>query len=287
MRLRTLLALASLSVAPAAYGQRWNAAPLRTTTPIPHDGLPESRDAFVAWVDGNAGSLTSQNIQAVREHLYAYISQMAKARRGAFPAQGDTSAFTLFRVAARIGIAGADRVARAIAHDPSQLPPPAPIPGATLAFAPPLFHLSAEDGSWGVCFPYYFMVAPAGRQRPASGVTTDAVVLSTLFAADNSPMGSSQATIMLIAAPAADSAAHVNFWLKQLDVERAEAPREDPKGRWFQSAAGAPVRSMVVVRRLPRAVVIVAYLGNSGTFEANRPHLFDVLATLSPDRCGN
>jgi hypothetical protein len=42
------------------------------------------------------------------------------------------------------------------------------------------------------------------------------------------------------------------------------------------------MRRLAVVRRLPSRVMVVAYLGLPGTFETNRPHFFNLLATLAP-----
>jgi len=187
--------------------------------------------------------------------------------------------------AASVGVTGADRVARALYPHPEQLPQPASIPGFTLSLRPPLFNLASDDGSWGVCYPYYFMAAPAGRQRIANGVLTEVVVLSTLFAPDKGQPGSSQATIILTAAPVADSAKHVTTWLTQLGLTPTSAPPESPSGAWFAGPATDGVHRIAVVRRLPQRVVVIAYIGLGGTFETNRPHFWNVLRTVGPRSC--
>jgi hypothetical protein len=269
----------------AAQAQGWDPTPLRTSTPIPRDGLPVERKAFLVWLSQNGSKLTPEQGQRVNERLYAYISEIAKRRGGRFPNAADTAAFELFRVAASMGVVGADRLARAVHPDPAKLPTPARIAGFELTLRPPVFSLASDDGSWGVCYPYYFMAAPAGRQRPSNGVLTELAILSTLFAPDSGPAGSSQATVLLAAAPLADSSKHVRAWLTQLGVSAAPTPPEGAPGAWYASPASDPMHRLVVVRRLPTRVLVVAYLGYGGTFESNRPHFFNLLSTVTQGRC--
>jgi hypothetical protein len=276
--------VALLSVNPAG-AQGWDSRPLRSPTPIPRDGFPLTQTAFHGWLHRNASRLTSTEAPRVRERLYAYISAMAKQRGGRFPAPADSAAFELFRAAASVGAVGADRVARELHQNPVKLPVPAAIPGFDLRLEPPLFSLSSDDGSWGICYPYYFMAAPAGRQKPRNGVLTEVVILSTLFAPDSGPAESSQATLLLVAAPVADSAKHVETWITQLGVRSAPAPREVGSGAWYASPPGEPMHRLAVVRRLPKRVLVIGYLGYGGTFETNRPHFFNLLSTLAPGRC--
>lgn len=272
-----------ISLSSPVHAQDWDPAPFRSATPIPRDGLPPERGAFLAWLDHNS-SLTQQSSQRARERLYAYISDLAKRQGGGFPRRTDTAAFNLFRVAAGTGATGADRVARAL-RPSAKLPPPAAVPAFTLALTPPLFRLASDDGTWGVCYPYYFMAAPVGRQRPSNGVLTEVVVLSTLFAPDQGQPGSSQATILLAAAPVADSAKHVAAWLAQLGVKATSAPPEDRTGAWYASPPADPMHRLVVIHRLPARVMVIAYLGLGGTFETNRPHFFNLLTTVRSGRC--
>ncbi len=176
-------------------------------------------------------------------------------------------------------------MARALYAHPDRLPVPTPIPGFDLAFRPPLFALTSDDSTWGVCFPYYFMAAPGGRQTPANGISTELVVLSTLVAPDRSPAGSSQATIFIAAAPVADSLKHVTTWLKQFGVGPVTSPPESAAGSWFASPAAEPMRRLATIRRLPQRVLVIFYIGQPGTFETNRPHFFNLLATLRDGRC--
>jgi hypothetical protein len=284
-RLGSALILIALPSPHTAQAQGWDRTPLRSSTPVPRDGLPAERRAFLVWLSQNASRLTPEQGQRVHERLYAYISEMAKRHGGRFPSAGDTAAFELFRIPASMGVVGADRVARALHPDPSKLPTPARIPGFELTLRPPVFELASDDGSWSVCYPYYFMTAPAGRQRPSNGVLTEVAVLSTLFAPDSGPTGSSQATVLLTAAPPADSAKHVRAWLTQFGVSPVPAPREGAPGEWYASPASDPMHRLVVVRRLPARVLVIAYLGYGGTFQSNGPHFFNLLSTLTPGRC--
>lgn len=281
MRAVPIILLAAL--APALLGgQAWDPSPLRSLTPIPRDGLPPERAAFFQWLKG--ASLSDDQAQRARERIYTYISELAKRYAGAFPVKGDSAAIALFRSAAALRVAGAERVLASL--DPSTTPNSVPIPqGLNLSFQPPLFTIASDDSTWAVCFPYYFMPAPAGRQTPNNGVVTEVAVLSTLVAADSGQVGSSQATILIAAAPVADSATHAALWLRQLAVTPAQAPAASMVGQWFRSPPGEPMERLAVIRRLPRRVVIAAYIGLPGTFESNRPHFIDLLRTLAPKRC--
>jgi hypothetical protein len=280
VRLGSAIAAIALLAATSVEAQGWDHRPLRSSTPVPRDGLPVDRGAFQVWLSRNASGLSREQGQRVHERLYVYISDLAKRRGGRFPEVADTAAFELFRFAASVGAVGADRVARALHPNRAALPPPASVPGFKLTLRPPFFALASDDGSWGVCYPYYFMAAPAGRQRASSGVVTELVVLSTLFAPDSGPAGSSQSTVLLAAAPVIDSTKHVTTWLTQLAVSPAPAPAQGAAGAWYASPRSELMQRLVVVRRLPTRVLVAAYLGQAGTFQSNRPHFFDLLATL-------
>ena len=261
------------------------ASPLGTTTPVPNDGLPHDRVGFFQWLARNGSRLSEAESQRVRERIYVYVSEMAKSRGGQLPPAGDSTAVRLFRSAVSAGVAGADLVLQTLEgrprSDASSLVPP----GLRLSFKPPSFTLGSDDGAWAVCFPYYFMPSPVGRQTMPNGVTTELATLSTLFAPDRGAPGSSQATILIAAAPVADSAAHVAQWIEQLGVNRSRGGGSARPGEWYAASATDGMQREAVILRLPTRVVLVAYLGLPGTFEANRPHFLDLLRTLSPQRC--
>jgi hypothetical protein len=129
------------------------------------------------------------------------------------------------------------------------------------------------------------MAAPAAPQRIANGVLTEIVVLSTLFAPDHGQAGSSQATIIITAAPVADSLKHVSSWLTQFGLSPTSAPPEDPSGAWYASPPADAMHRLAIVRRLGTRVFVVAYLGLEGTFQSNRPHFFNLLATVMSGQC--
>jgi hypothetical protein len=190
----------------------------------------------------------------------------------------------LFRSAVRLGVAGADQVVAAL--DPALGGETVQMPaGLTLSLQTPFFSLASDDHTWVLCFPYYFMPAPVGRQTLNNGVVTELAVVSTLVAPDSGIPGASQATIMIAAAPAADSLRHVAMWIRLLDVRPVPAPRPVRAGQWFQSATDIPMRREAVVIRLPQRVLVIAYSGLPGTFETNRTHFLAVVRTVAPQRC--
>src|SRR5437870_8955677 len=64
-----------------------------------------------------------------------------------------------------------------------------------------------------------------------------------------------------------------------------QLPPESAAGSWFASPAAEPMRRLATIRRLPQRVLVIFYLGQPGTFETNRPHFFNLLATLRDGRC--
>jgi len=282
----TLLGILT-AAADVAQGQTWDPAPLKTATPIPNDGLPAERQDFFRWLGKNSGAMSQEDAQQARERVYAYISQLAKRYGGLFPPSADTEAISLFTSAASLGVTGTSDVVRALAPGSAAPFSTAAPEGLVLTFNKPLYSLASSDSTWAVCFPYYFMPAPLGRQRPSNGVSTEVAVLSTLFAADQGLPGSSQATIMILAAPTADSAKHVALWLQQLGAARAPQAGPSSLGEWYAAPSQETMRREAVIRRLPDRIVLVAYVGLPGTFEANRPHFLDLLRTLATKRCAS
>src|SRR6266702_4490451 len=63
------------------------------------------------------------------------------------------------------------------------------------------------------------------------------------------------------------------------------SPPESAAGSWFASPAAEPMRRLATIRRLPQRVLVIVYIGQPGTFETNRPHFFNLLATLRDGRC--
>jgi hypothetical protein len=280
-----LLLLTNLTLATALPAQSWDPGPLATPTPLPKDGLPADRKAFWQWLSDSIDTLSPDQVLSSRERVYFYISQFAKAKAGAFPPMADSVATRLFAAAAWMGIPGSDLVVAAV--DPSFKrgeSPPIP-PGLSLSLHPPNFLLASDDQAWAVCFPYYFMTTPVGRQTPDNGVATEMAIISTLFAPDSGDYGSSQATILVAAGPIADSAAHVGLWLGQLGVHPDQGAGPADLGQWFAASDDNPVQRVAVVRQLPTRIVVIGYTGVRGTFEANRPHFLDFVRTLGTGQC--
>src|SRR6266702_5340268 len=85
--------------------------------------------------------------------------------------------------------------------------------------------------------------------------------------------------------PAALSGGDVTTWLKQFGVGPVTSPPESAAGSWFASPASEPMRRLATIRRLPQRVLVIFYIGQPGTFETNRPHFFNLLATLRDGPC--
>lgn len=289
---RLLLALPWLLLAPAALGAQttdgaaYDAAPLAASIVFPDDSLPTDWPGFRTTLESiSPAGLSLDRLRTLQEHLYALISADAKRRAAArepvFPQRGDAALAQMFAWGENLGLMGAGQVAARLRGDTARAH--ARYPGSFSVSFDSAYTLMAEDDGWLVRFPHYFMIGMAQRQPLENGVTTTLAVLSTLFAADSStPLGASQATIAIIAAPqnAQEMAA---FWLERFDVPpfaRVDPPVPHATAAYRMRAENSPFITEIVVFALPRGTVLFAYVGALGTFEANHAHFVDLMESL-------
>ena len=276
-RLEFLLLLSATPV----HAQGWSTAPLRSPTPIPRDGLPVERPAFNAWLKAHKDSLSPAQALAARERLYAYISGEAKSRGGSLPGATDTGAISAFVLAAQLGDPGAMLITQQWMGVKG--PHSMAAGGVVVRYEAPYLVVGSDDAAWRVCYPYFFMTTPSPRTRAPSGVSAEVISLATLFAPDKGPHGSSQGTILLVAAPPQDSTRLLDDWLTRLSLTpmgQTEAP-----GAWYRGADGGQTARVAVVRRLPRRVVLLAYGGARGSYEVNRTHFETLVSRLGTGPC--
>ncbi len=280
------VALAMLVHAPA-HAQAYDARPLRSPAAYPSNRLPTEPAALVRWLEQNARTLPEEGIVAAREQIFAIVSADAKRRANAgtpvLPIGTDTSIARLYEWAHHLGLPGARLVALRLGSAPNATDPRSiDTPGFTIAFDS-LYTLTADADGWRVRFPHYFMIAVAQRQRMNDGLETSIAMLSTLFAKDSTrDPGASQATILLVSAPVPAPQLAAS-WLEQLGMGSGDTiPNHSPGAvRTYRArnAVSRMVRELVVMAPPGRAIV-VAYIGLDGTFETNRPHFLNLLATL-------
>ena len=288
MRIACTISMLALMAATPVAAQDAGAR-LAAADALPAPQLAERQSEFLAWLDSAGRPLPPQQAQGAVEYLYYLIGSAAKAhqqRTGAFFPANDTLGLAgLFERAHGIGLPGAELVADALQNPSNRASDTVSLEGGTmrLSFRSPDYTLASNRG-WSIRFPFYMMIGAAQTGAPANNIPTETVVLSTLFAEDSSEGGRSQATMLINAAAAADSAAHVPFWLRMLGVSESDRVAEGG------GADGATYRQFdreqfmhkeIVVTRRGDVVLVVAYVGLPGTFQANRGEFEALLASLS------
>ncbi|MEO8295369.1 MAG: hypothetical protein ABI613_07635 [Gemmatimonadota bacterium] len=283
-----LCLLLTIGFAEPAGAQEYDPAPLRTPATLPADGLPASQGEFIQWLETNAASVPRERQAAVREHVYALISANVKARVAAgfpaFPGERDSALADLFSWGDRLGVFGAYRVARALDATRPHLPPANLVPRPfEITLDSGYFTFESSRPRWAIRFPYYFMLGAATHQRMGTDFEGDVIVLSTLFAPNDPAIGSaSQATILLIATDSAAADRGENFWLNNLALDKTPTGDDLLPGtrdyRGFDTALS--MNKEMVSIPIPGGVMLIAYLGLTGTFEANRPHFLNLLESL-------
>ncbi len=283
--LPTFMALATPSI---ASSQEFSTAPLSTPSAMPSDSMPVTPRAFLEWVRGQDSSTVAVRAQQIREHLYALIAVAVKQRfasnHGTALPMGDTTFAQLFEWADGFGVPGAADVARAIGARSGSSFTPDPNDGFHLTFAPPVFSLASEHGRWMVRFPYFFMIGTVTRQRLANGIETDLATLSTLTAPNDRAIGgASQGTILILSAQTSDLPSYVGFWLQQMQIAPTDTvanpvPQATRSYKHFDAASR--LWKELVALKIPSGSLVVAYIGLDGTYQANRPHFLDLLASL-------
>lgn len=277
LRAVVLVALAGAN----AGAQGWSTAPLRSPTPVPKDGLPADRPAFLAWLRSHKDSLTPDRMVVVRERIYVYVSAEAKERGGRLPTPGDTASILPFVLASQLGDPGAMLITQQWMGAPG--PRALASGGMVVRYAEPYLHAGSDDESWRVCYPYFFMTSPSPRTVSPAGVSTEVLTLSTLFAPDKGPRGSSQATVLIAAGPPSDSARFIAEWVARLEL--ALMGPTEAAGQWYRGTNAGALSRVAVVKRLPKRVVLLVYLGARGTFETNRTHFETLVDRLGTGPC--
>lgn len=283
-----LPAFITLTTPGIANGQGFSAAPLLAPSAMPSDSMPGTPRAFFEWVRAQDSSIVAARAQQIREHLYALIAVALKQRFASTQATelptGDTTLAQLFEWADGFGVPGAADVARAIGARSRPSVTPHPSEGFQLSFSAPVFSLATEHGKWMVRFPYFFMIGTVTRQRLANGIESDVATLSTLTAPNNTTIGgASQATILILSAQTSDLPSYVAFWLQQMQIAPTDTvanpiPQATRSYRHFD--AGSRLWKELVALKIPSGSLVVAYIGLDGTYQVNRPHFLDLLASL-------
>ena len=163
------------------------------------------------WLSENHAKVGEAQQAKVRERLYYLIDSHIKqefAKTGRIlPKEPDGQLEMLLSWAEPMGVYGGNLIYNAVkkADAPALSPTLLPPEGMTLALRDDLLVVKSQLG-WSVSMPYYFMIGRLADVKVTTGQRTQFVIVSTGTARDASDVGYSQATLMLMYAPQADSA---------------------------------------------------------------------------------
>ena len=284
---RLLLFAALVALARPAAAQQYDPMPLRGSNALDTGAVERERQAFLAWA-GEERELTPDERLDAQQRVYFVIASAVKqnlfAQYGHRPRFPLPDLAQLFEHAARLGVHGAAQVARALPLRPEDAigqAPPVP-DSMSVEFAPPLLRVSSARGGWSLEVPYYYMISEV-RSFEAGGMPTESVMISTLFAAHEDGVSTSQSTILLTWSPTERHDDFGRFWLIRMgiapDDRVADSPREGATTyRTYDEEND--IHTEAVLFRTARGPMMVAYLGNTGPFAANRPNFLDFLAHL-------
>jgi hypothetical protein len=243
---------------------------------------------FNNWLNANYESAPPDRRQALKEHLYSIIDSDIKQlheRQGVtYPSDSDIVLSGCYAWAARMGVYGANMVLDSLNPLKSQdATPPASLPESfTLILDGDLFVLSSSVDAWRVTFPYYFMLGDLRDVETTNGLRTQMAVVSTGFGRHVDGKGYSQATIMLVFSPAGSASVFNEFWLEKFSLTKADriAERVQHMPAYRRYDVKSKMHTEVVFPKTGSGAMVIGYMGLDGTYQWNRPHFEDFLASL-------
>lgn len=241
------------------------------------------------WLNANYGKLNDQQITKVRERIYYLIDSQIKglyARESKIlPEDHDLILEILFSWAERLGVYGGALAYNAVKSPKStKMETQLNVPDKLfLRLDTDLFTLGSKVQGWEVKIPYYFMIWRLDNFTTTIGQRTQIVALSTGAALDQSSVGHSQATVMLMFSPDADFHEFSDFWKKAVGVgKNTELISLGVAGResFHSMDTEKKLHKEITTWKETQGAVAVAYLGMDGTYQWNRPHFLDFLRSL-------
>ena len=285
---RILMVVGSSLVPGLLQGQAFSTAPLRELAAWENNPLPRDIPGMLRWFREHPGQLDQDQAFEAREQIYAILAADLRQRftrngDAGLPA-ADSATAQLLAEADRLGVYSAFPVASRLGY--SRTGPRSQVPGVEfdLQLNGALFSLSAIQGRWTVQFPWYFMLWGVHRVEQGDVLPADVVSLSTLTAAHAGLQnGASQATILIVSSETDDAAAFLARWLATAGVTpRDTVPKVVPNALRSYARVDRPreLRTEMSVFKIPSGSMLIGYFGREGTFQANRQHYLDLLASL-------
>lgn len=244
---------------------------------------------IINWLNSHIQSLSYDQMKGPREYLYYLIDSRVKqiyaADKRVLPSKADPVLEALFSWSEPLGVFGGAYAFNAVkSPDRPARTPGLQLPqGIEMTLNKDLFTLSSTLG-WSITFPYYFMTWDVRDETPEGGPRTQLVILSTGAAKDASVGGRSQATIMFLFSPNKDSEFPESYWSEKMGIG-ADVKPTSLGIRSLQSRHVVDdvlkLHKEITSWSASNGTYTVAYLGNEGTYEWNRPHFLDFLRMVT------
>ena len=244
---------------------------------------------FNNWLNTKAENLEGEQLKQAREHLYYLINSHIKHRvankQPIVPSEPDLILATLFSWSERLGVYGGY-----LLHNQLKVPsweqqtPINTLPGdMALSLRKGLFNLSSKTGNWQVDYPYYFMLQDVREFTNTAGHPTNFLSIATGSAPHSETKGYSQATLVLIFSPEIGLKDFQKYWLRIFAVSNRSTKKitsHQSKKSYYVLDKTSRLHKEIVFWQAPQGSFAVAYMGIDGTYQHNRPHFFDFLASL-------
>lgn len=244
---------------------------------------------FNNWLNANIDKITEDSLPKVREHLYYLIDSHVKntslGGSPALPEEADLVLATLFSWSERLRVYGGSIVYEAIRPETMKsIPSVMKVPEHfQLSLHDGLYELASINGGWRARIPYYFMIGRIQEFEAANGQLTQLAIISTGAASHINVEGYSQATLMLVSSSAEDASEFPMFWAQQFGIDE-NATEKTLEGTELRSRysidEAASIHKEFVSWPTESGTIGVAYLGVNGTYQHNRPHFLEFLATF-------
>lgn len=240
------------------------------------------------WLASNYDRLKPEQMKRPREHLYYLIDSRVKetfvSQATILPNVHDPILEVLFSWAERIGVYGGALAYNAVkSPGANEMRPTLVLPeDMALRLTGDLFEIRSKSGAWTVTFPYYFMIGNIVERVATNGIHMQVVSISTGAAKDQSQLGHSQATLILVFTPTPNVKKLAEIWKRHLGMaEEDEVPiGVNGLSSWRTFDVPAKLHKELTVWKAAQGSFAVAYLGLRGTYQWNRPHFLDFVRAV-------
>lgn len=244
------------------------------------------------WLNANYENLTNQQMKGPREHLYylidSYVKHNFAQTSQIYPTKHDLLFETLFSWSEKLGVYGGASVYNKLKSENSkEMSPQLELPSEiSINLVDDLFVIASESQSWSMRIPFYFMIWAVNDSVFENGLRTQLIAFSTGAAKDQSEHGHSQATIMFIYTPQGNYEEVSAYWKNAMGVDDKAIQKPlnyVSKNSLYSHDKALNLHKEITTWESENGIFAVAFLGNEGAYQWNRPHFIDFLNTLTVD----